>query len=123
VAREGSTDGPALTRAGFVKAGGVVLGGLVAGGGLAGAGLAAKPAKPISLKGKKVGVASPITVEILKEFYDDMRNQAKLPQNGESITVVDANGDSVKQHTQVDQFIAQNFNAIVMLVLSAQGWD
>src|SRR5262249_57641408 len=34
----------------------------------------------------------------------------------------DGNGDSVKQHTQVDAFIAQKYNAIVMLVLSAQGW-
>lgn len=115
----------ALTRRGFIKVGGLTVGGLMAvGSGLTGSGLAAlRATAPTSLKGKRVGIASPITVEILKEFYDDMRSQARLPSNGESISVVDANLDSVKQHTQVDAFIAQNFNAIVLLVLSAEGWD
>jgi ABC-type sugar transport system substrate-binding protein len=111
-----------LNRRSFVKAGGLAVGGLLVAGRTAQTGLAAAVAKPISLKGKRVGVASPITVEILKEFYDDMRAQANRPGNGESIVVVDANGDSVKQHTQVDAFIAQKYNAIVMLVLSAEGW-
>jgi ABC-type sugar transport system substrate-binding protein len=113
-----------LSRGGFIKAGGLTVAGVVAAGGLPKSGLAGvAKSPPASLKGKRVGVASPITVEILKEFYDDMRGQAKLKQNQESIVVVDANGDSVKQHTQVDAFIAQRYNAIVMLVLSAEGWD
>jgi ABC-type sugar transport system substrate-binding protein len=115
-----------LSRRGFMKAGGLTVGGLLAAGagGLTSDGLAALlKTTPVPLKGKKVGIASPITVEILKEFYDDMRRQAVLKGNGESIVVVDANADSVKQHTQVDAFIAQKYNAIVMLVLSAEGWD
>ena len=51
----------ALTRGGFIKAGGLALGGLVGAGGLAGSGLAATRAAPLSLKGKRVGIASPIT--------------------------------------------------------------
>jgi ribose transport system substrate-binding protein len=126
----GSTDEPSaleqsLSRRGFMKAGGLTVGGLLAAGGVAPSGLAGllKTAPPVSLKGKKVGVASPITVEILKEFYDDMRRQAVRKGNGETIVVVDANLDSVKQHTQVDAFVAQKYSAIVMLVLSAEGWD
>ncbi len=114
-----------FSRRGFIKAGGLTVGGVVAAGGAFPSSVfAAEAAKaPLSLKGKKVGIASPITVEILKEFYDSMQGQAKLKQNRESITVVDANGDSVKQHTQVDAFIAQRYDAIALLVLSAEGWD
>lgn len=115
-----------LSRRGFIKIGGLTLGGVMAAGAAPAAGIAKnwnEAAAPVSLKGKRVGIASPITVEILKEFYDSMRRQAKLKRNQESIVVVDANGDSVKQHTQVDAFIAQRYNAIVMLVLSAEGWD
>lgn len=84
---------------------------------------APEPAAPASLEGKTVCVASPIEVEILKEFWDTMRNQAAEPGNGEAITVVDANGDSAKQHTQFDAFVAQGCNVIVPLVLTADGWE
>lgn len=76
-----------------------------------------------SLAGKKVCIASPIEVEILREFYDTMKAQAALPENGEEIVVVDANGDSAKQHQQFDAFIAQGCSAIVPLVLTADGWE
>jgi len=81
------------------------------------------PAQPVSLAGMKVCVASPIEVEILREFYDTMKAQAALPENGEEIVIVDANGDSAKQHQQFDAFVAQGCNAIVPLVLTADGWE
>lgn len=140
----------AITRRTFVKLSGLTVGGMMAAGvGLSACGGDAQTAAPteaatdeppeptpaesssapadteagaIPLTGKRVGIASPITVEILEEFYADMRAEAALPENGEEIVVVDANGDSTTQHTQVDAFIAQEFDAIVMLVLTVEGW-
>ncbi|MDX6563265.1 MAG: ribose transport system substrate-binding protein [Gaiellales bacterium] len=113
-----------LDRRAALTAGGLTLGGLIAAGGaLPDLSRAGVRATPPSLKGKRVGVASPIVVEVLKEFYDDQKRQAKLKGNGESVIVVDANGDSVKQHTQVDAFVAQKYNAIVFFVLSVEGWE
>ncbi len=76
-----------------------------------------------SLKGKKVGVANPVTVEVLTEFYKDMRLQAHTRGNGERIVVLDSNLNSVLQHTQVELLIAQRYNGMVMFVLQATGWD
>ncbi|HEY3613538.1 MAG TPA: sugar ABC transporter substrate-binding protein [Gaiellales bacterium] len=107
-----------------LTAGGLTLGGLLAAGGaLPDLSRAAVRATPASLKGKRVGVGSPIVVEVLKETYDAMKLQAKQKGNAESIIVVDANGDSVKQHTQIDAFVAQKYDAIVFFVLSVEGWD
>lgn len=79
--------------------------------------------QPVSLSGQKVCIASPIEVEILREFYDTMKAQAALPENGEEIVIVDANGDSAKQHQQFDAFVTQGCSAIVPLVLTADGWE
>ena len=76
-----------------------------------------------SLAGKKVGVANPVTVEVLTEFYKDMRLQAHTRGNGERIVVLDSNLNSVLQHTQVELLIAQRYNGMVMFVLQATGWD
>jgi ribose transport system substrate-binding protein len=113
-----------LSRRDVMKAGGLAAGGLLAAQtGLLGRLGRAEAAGLASLNGKRVGVASPITVEVLKEFYDDMRRQAKLAGNGEKIVVVDAGGDAVKQHTQVDAFVAQKYDAILFFLLSVEGWD
>lgn len=127
---ETSVEGKHLSRQDFLKAVGLTGGGLM----IAGAGLAptagARPfvtrrvATGPSLKNKTVAISSPLDVEVLREFYDDQRNQAKLPGNGEKIVVVDANLDTVKQHTQVDQLIDQGAtNAIVLFVLTVPGWE
>jgi ribose transport system substrate-binding protein len=123
--------GDALTRRALLRAGGTFAGVMMVAGPLAACGsdssTAAKEgsddSKPTTLEGKAVGVASPIEVAILKEFYDTMRRQAEQSGNGEKITVVDANGDSSRQHTQVDAFIAQGVDAIAMFVLTADGWE
>lgn len=80
-------------------------------------------AQPASLTGKKVCIPSPIEIEVLREFWDTMKAQAALPENGEEIVVVDAKGDSAKQHQQFDQFIAQGCDAIVGMFLSVDGWE
>src|SRR3954447_18359340 len=116
--------GQGISRREVIRAGGVAAGGLLAAQtGLLGRLTRAEAAGLASLKGKRVGVASPITVEVLKEFYDDMRRQAKVAGNGEKIVVVDANGDAVKQHTQVDAFVAQKYDAILFFLLSVEGWN
>ena len=126
---ESSFEGKHLRRQDFLKAVGLASGGLM----LAGAGLApAAGARTFvtrrfaagpSLANKTVAISSPLDVEVLREFYDDQRDQAKLPGNGEKIIVVDANLDTVKQHTQVDQLIDQGVDAIVLFVLTVTGWE
>jgi ABC-type sugar transport system substrate-binding protein len=132
-----SLSGETVTRRALLRTGGVMAGTVVAGGALAACGSssststsaatsgdgATTAAAAASLSDKTVGVASPIEVAILQEFYDTMRRQASQPGNGEKINVVDANGDSSKQHTQVDAFIAQGANAVAMFVLTADGWE
>jgi ABC-type sugar transport system substrate-binding protein len=76
-----------------------------------------------SLTNKKVGVANPVTVEVLTEFYKDMRLQAHTRGNGERVNVLNSNLNSVLQHTQVELLIAQRYNGMVMFVLQATGWD
>ena len=116
-----------LSRQDFLKAAGLAGGGLMIAGFPQAAGARTFVTRRIgagpSLAGKTVAISSPIDVEVLKEFYDDQRNQAKLPGNGEKIVVVDANLDTVKQHTQVDQLIDQGVNAIVLFVLTVTGWE
>lgn len=80
-------------------------------------------AEPASLAGKRVCIPSPIEIEVLREFWDTMKAQAALPENGEEVIVVDAKGDSAKQHQQFDQFIAQGCDAIVGMFLSVDGWE
>src|SRR5258708_1083519 len=82
---------------------GKVDGGVVARGGLDGGGISAARAgslKAMSLVGKKVGIASPVDVEVLNYTYKYIKLEAAAPGNGESIVVVDANGNSITQHSQ-----------------------
>jgi ribose transport system substrate-binding protein len=106
-----------LAGAGFIFAGGIPQ---VAGARPSGARRAA--AGP-SLARKTVMITTPLDVEVLREFFNTQRKQAALPGNGERIIVVDANLDTVKQHTQVDQMIDQGADAIVLFVLTVPGWE
>src|SRR5262245_44866020 len=64
---------------------------------------AAAPAAPAqaSLKGKRLCITSPVTLEILNIFYDDMRAAAADSGLGLEITVTDAKGDFAKQLADV----------------------
>ena len=106
-----------LAGAGFIFAGGIPQ---VAGARPSGARRAA--AGP-SLARKTVMSTTPLDVEVLREFFNTQRKQAALPGNGERIIFVDANLDTVKQHTQVDQMIDQGADAIVLFVLTVPGWE
>ena len=126
---ESSFEGKHLRRQDFLKAVGLASGGLMlAGPGFAqAAGARTFVTRRLSagppLTGKTVAISTPIDVQVLREFFDDQRDQAKLPGNGEKIIVVDANLDTVKQHTQVDQLIDQGVDAIVLFVLTVPGWE
>lgn len=76
-----------------------------------------------TLQDKKVGLSSPIEVEILNEFYADMRKEAELPANQITLNVVDAGGDPVKQSADLEAFLAQQYNGIFFLALAPGGLD
>jgi len=109
----------------------------LAGGGLALSGLAgcsrkadpdptprhSGPAASVSLKSKRVGLSSPHQVEILNEFYADMKREARRPENQIEIVVVDANNDAVKQLAQIESFVAQSYDGIFFLALPSEGLE
>src|SRR5690348_9164294 len=53
-----------------------------------------------SLKGKRLCIASPVTIDQLTLFYADMQKAAAQSENGLEITVADAKGDFEKQLAQ-----------------------
>ncbi len=75
------------------------------------------------LTGKRTVLSSPIEVEILNEFYADMRLEAEKPENQLEFTVVDAGGDAVKQSADLESFIAQAYDGIFFLALAPGGLD
>jgi ribose transport system substrate-binding protein len=84
----------------------------------------AAPAEPTptpSLAEKKVGIASPIEVEILNEFYGDM--QVEADKHGIKLVIVDAGGDAIKQASDIEAFIAQGYDGIFFLLLDPTGFD
>ncbi|HZQ05533.1 MAG TPA: sugar ABC transporter substrate-binding protein [Anaerolineae bacterium] len=87
------------------------------------------PAQPTSapsggnLSNKKVGLSSPIEVEILNEFYADMKKEASLPENQITLNIVDAKGDAVKQSADLEAFLAQGYDGIFFLALAPGGLD
>src|SRR5262245_4761152 len=122
-----------LSRRRFLKLTGATAGGLiVVGSGLSGHGPSASLAQTaaptaaatkIPLNTKKVGLSSPIEVEILNEFYADMKKEATLPENQIDLVVVDAKGDAVKQSGDLEAFIAQGYDGIFFLALAPGGLD
>src|SRR3954453_12283261 len=130
-----NTDAPTrnISRRRFLKLTGATAGGLiVVGSGLSGSGpraslaqtaAATVAATKIPLKGKKVGLSSPIEVEILNEFYADMKKEAAQPENQIDLVVVDAKGDAVKQSGDLEAFIAQGYDGIFFLALAPGGLD
>ena len=97
---------------------------------LAGCMLPAPAAEPAAeememqtLSDKLVGLSSPIQIEILVEFYDDMQREAEKPENDIDLVIVDANADAVKQFADIEAFIAQEYDGIFFLVLTPEGMD
>ncbi len=76
-----------------------------------------------TLADKKVGMSSPIEVEILNEFYADMRKEGDLPENMIKMDIVDAGGDPVKQSADLEAFLAQDYDGIFFLALAPGGLD
>jgi len=76
-----------------------------------------------TLQDKRVGLSSPIEVEILNEFYADMRKEAALPANAIKLDIVDAGGDPVKQSADLEAFLAQEYDGIFFLALAPGGLD
>lgn len=75
------------------------------------------------LTDKRVGLSSPIEVEILNEFYADMRREAEKPENQLEMTIVDAGGDAIKQFADIEAMVAQEYDGIFFLVLTPEGMD
>jgi ABC-type sugar transport system substrate-binding protein len=76
-----------------------------------------------TLHGKRVGISSPHKVEILNELYEDMKREADRPDNHLEVVVVDANNDAVKQLSDIESFIAQQYDGIFFLALPSAGLE
>ncbi len=87
------------------------------------AGCAPQGGSSATLEDNLVGLSSPIEVEILNEFYADMRREADLPENKVTLNLVDANGDPVKQSADLEAFLAQGYDGIFFLALAPGGLD
>ena len=70
-----------------------------------------------TLRGRRVGISSPHQVEILHELYEDMKREARKPENELTVVVVDAANNEVKQLSDIESFIAQGYDAIFFLAL------
>ena len=78
---------------------------------------------PLSLKGKRIGIASPHKVEILNELYSDMRREAERSAPDVKVIVVDGENDAMKQLEHIEAFIAQRYDAIFFLAPPSAGLD
>jgi ribose transport system substrate-binding protein len=76
-----------------------------------------------TLHGKRVGISSPHKVEILNELYEDMKREARRPENQLEVVVVDAGNDAVKQLGDIESFIAQKYDGIFFLALPSEGLE
>jgi ABC-type sugar transport system substrate-binding protein len=87
----------------------------------------ARPASPGAgihpLTGKRVGISSLHEVEILNEFFSDMKREAQLPGNQLDLVIVDAGNDAVKQMNDIEAFIVQKYDGIFFLALPSDGLD
>jgi len=111
----------------FLHFAGLAVGGAALGG-LAGCSretspVAQAPPGTGALKNKRVGVSSPHKVEILNEFYEEMKREARRPENQLEVVVVDAGADAVKQLSDIEAFIAQNYDGIFFLALPSEGLE
>jgi ABC-type sugar transport system substrate-binding protein len=70
-----------------------------------------------------VGISSPYDVEILNEFYADMKREAQLPEVELDLVIVDAGNDAVKQMGDIEAFVAQHYDGIFFLALPTGGLD
>jgi ribose transport system substrate-binding protein len=76
-----------------------------------------------TLRGKRVAISSPHKVEILNELYEDMKREARRPENQLDVVVVDADNDPVKQLGDIESFIAQRYDGIFFLALPSAGLE
>lgn len=75
------------------------------------------------LAGKRIGVSMCCRVSILDLFVKSIQDGAAMTNRGETITVVNAEGDPAKQLNDVDTFIGQHFDAVMTTEQSEAGWN
>lgn len=117
-----------VSRREFLRLSGLTLGGVALAGALGGTGFAGTTARAAAgarqpLNDKLVGISTPINIQILAEFFQDMRDQAKLPGNGEKIIVRNSDGDDSKQQNQVQTMVKLGADAIAGFVAPTSGWE
>ena len=110
-----------LHRRGFLSVVGSTLGGL-AWVGLIGCNQSANPS-PGQPKKWRLGLSSPHKAEILNEFYEDMRKEAARSAIGVEFVIVDADGNAVKQMSELEAFVAQGYEGIFFIALPSDGLE
>lgn len=122
-----SRSNPSANRREFVKFAGLAASGVV----LAEWTGCSREADPTSLtspgigplKNKRVAISSPHKVEILNELYEDMKREAHRPENQLEVVVVDGASDAVKQLSDIEAFMAQNYDGIFFIALPSEGLE
>jgi len=74
-----------------------------------------------SPRAKRVGISLQIGVEILYEFVNDMKVEAEKPENKIHLVTVNADGDSIKQYSDIEGFIAQRYDGIFIFATEPDG--
>ena len=110
-----------LHRRGFLSVVGSTLGGLACVG-LIGCNQSANPS-PGQPKKWRLGLSSPHKAEILNEFYEDMRKEAARSAIGVDFVIVDADGNAVKQMSDLEAFVAQGYEGIFFIALPSDGLE
>ena len=84
-----------------------------------------KTSQTSSLNSKKwqLGLSSPHKAEILNEFYEDMRKEAARSTTPVELVIVDADGNAVKQMSDLEAFIAQGYDGIFFIALPSDGLE
>src|SRR5579862_6209715 len=76
---------------------------------------------PANLSGKRVGIAAyDPSIPFYGTFWPNYQKQAKIC--GESITISNANGATLLQRQQAQQFISEGYNALVLDFADPTGW-
>lgn len=75
------------------------------------------------LSSKRVGYSVATNIDVITDFVEVSKKQASEPGNGEQILVVNANGDPLKQISDVESFVSQGVDGIIIITDSDVGWE
>ena len=61
--------------------------------------------------------------DLEQEIFEDMRQEAQRSATGVELVIADADGNAVKQMSDIEAFIAQGYNGIFFIALPSEGLE